>query len=160
LRLFHKVVLDVWNAKQADAVKLVQNFEKQVSELKERKKKLNEAFVFQHSIDRETYEQMRAAVDEELAQAELSLSRARMDEIEVEKVLDFAENLLLNPAGVWEQCSLEQKQRLQQVFFPKGVQHADGVYRTQETSFLFKGLTGVETSVEIFGSANGNRTRV
>ena len=154
LKLFHKVVLDVWNAKQADALALIRRFDKQVGELKERKRKLNEAYVFQQSIDRETYEQMRAGLDEELAEMELALSRARMDEIEVEKVLDFAENLLLNPAVAWQRCSLEQKQRLQQVFFPKGVLYEDGVYRTHETSFLFKGLTGVETGVEIFGSPN------
>jgi hypothetical protein len=30
--------------------------------------------------------------------AELNLGRARLDEVEVDKVLDFAENLLLNTA--------------------------------------------------------------
>jgi hypothetical protein len=32
-----------------------------------------------------------------------------MDEVEVGKVLDFAENLLLNPTDVWQQSSLNQK---------------------------------------------------
>jgi hypothetical protein len=41
--------------------------------------------------------------------------------------LDFAEDLL-NTAGIWQQCSLEQKKRLQQVLFPQGVEYADGVY--------------------------------
>jgi hypothetical protein len=75
-------------------------------------------------------------------------------------VLDFAENLLLNTAGVWQGCSLEQKQRLQQVLFPLGVEYADGVYRTQETSFLFKGLGEDTTPEQVDGSATGNRTRV
>jgi len=160
LRLFHKVVLDVWNAKQADAVALVRKFERQVDELKERKRKLNEAFIFQQAIGREDYEQMRAGLNDELAVGERNLSQARMDEVDVEKVLDFAENLLLNTAGIWQQCSLEQKQRLQQVLFPQGVEYADGVYRTQETSFLFKGLSAPATEEEVFGSATGNRTRV
>jgi hypothetical protein len=50
LRLFHKVVLDVWNTKQADATALARKFEKQVDALRERKKKLNEAFVFLRAI--------------------------------------------------------------------------------------------------------------
>ena len=158
LKLFQKIVLDVWNTKQSDADALIQKLDRQVKELKERKKKLTEAFVYHQSIDRDTYERMRAGVDEELAQAELNVSRARMDEIEVEKILDFAENLLLNPALIWQRCSLEQKQRLQQVLFPKGVLYADGAYRTQETSFLFKGLTGLDTSAEVIGSATGNRS--
>ena len=140
LRLFHKVVIDVWNAKQADAVALARKFEKQVDELKERKRKLMEAFVFQQAISREDYDQMRLALGEELTAAESRLSDARIDELEVDKVLEFAEGLLLNAADVWLRSSLDQKQRLQQVLFPKGVEYADGVYRTQETSFLFKSL--------------------
>jgi site-specific DNA recombinase len=160
LCLFHKVVLDVWNAKQADSVALVHGFENQVSELKERKRKLNEAFVFQQTITREDYDQMRTPLNEELAVAELNLGRARLDEVEIEKVLDFSENLLLNTAEAWRKCSLEQKQRLQQVLFPQGVEYGDGVYRTQEMSFLFKGLEGAQSVGEGFGSATGNRTRV
>ena len=160
LRLFHKVVLDVWNRKQANAVALVRTFEKQMDELRERRRKLNDAFVFQQAIDRNDYEQMRNALQEEMAVAELNLGQARVGEVEVEKVLDFAENLLLNTAGAWQQCSLEQKQRLQQVLFPKGMEYADGAYRTQEMSFLFKGLEGAEGTKEGFGSATGNRTRV
>src|SRR5271154_5665985 len=72
----------------------------------------------------------------------------------------FAEDLLLNTAGAWQKCSLEQKQRLQQVLFPRGVEYTDGVYRTQETSFLFTGLGAAEAENEGFGSATGNRTRV
>jgi len=33
--------------------------------------------------------------------------------------------MLLNAAGVWERCSLDQKQRLQQVLFPHGVEYSD-----------------------------------
>jgi len=57
---------------------------------------------------------MRAALNEELATAELNLGQARIDEVEVEKVLDFSENLLLDLAGTWLRSSLEQRQRLQQ----------------------------------------------
>src|SRR5689334_11496219 len=68
--------------------------------------------------------------------------------------------LLLNTAGVWQQSSLEQKQRLQQVLFPAGVEYENGVYRTQETTFLFKSLGQNITVEEMNGSATGNRTRV
>ena len=52
LRLFHKVVLDVWQSKQADAVSLKRNFERQIDGLKDRKRKLLEAMVYQQSINR------------------------------------------------------------------------------------------------------------
>ncbi len=75
-------------------------------------------------------------------------------------MLAFAEDLRLNAAGVWERCSLDHKQRLQKVLFPQGIEFADGDYRTQETSFLFKGLDLPRTLNERVGSATGNRTRV
>jgi len=67
---------------------------------------------------------------------------------------------VVNPAGAWQHASLEQKQRLQQMLFPQGIEYTDGVYRTQETSFLFRGLEGIAGQEEVFGSATGNRTRV
>jgi len=71
---------------------------------------------------------MRSPLNDEVATAELNLGQARVDEIEVVKVLDFAENLLLNTAGVWQVSSLAQKQRLQKVLFPMGIEFADGLY--------------------------------
>jgi site-specific DNA recombinase len=109
---------------------------------------------------RDDYEQMRAGLVEELNVVEEKLMQARLEVVDIEKVLDFAENLLVNAAGVWQQCSLEQKQRLQQVLFPQGVEYENGIYRTQETSFLFKDLRGVPPQDIRNGSATGNRTRV
>ena len=160
LRLFHKIVLDVWQSKQADAIGLKRSFEQQIDELNDRKRKLLEAMVYHQSISRAEYEQMRVPLDEELATTEANLMQAQAAEMSVDKVLAFAEELLLNVAGVWERCSLDQKQRLQQVLFPAGVEYADGVYRTQQTSFLFKGLLSETAISESVGSATGNRTRV
>ncbi len=160
LRLFHKVVFDVWQSKQSDAVALTRTFERQIAELRERKHKLLEAMVYQQTLTRAEYDEMRAPLDEDLSTAGANLMQAQVAEVSVEKVLEFAEDLLLNVASVWERCSLDQKQRLQQVLFPAGVEYADGVYRTQQTSFLFKGLPSETALSEIFGSATGNRTRV
>jgi len=88
------------------------------------------------------------------------LAEAKLGEIEIDAVLEFSEKLLLNAAGVWEQASLDQKQRLQQVLFPRKVEYADGVYRTQKTSLLFKSLRSESEMEKVFGSATGNRTRV
>jgi site-specific DNA recombinase len=160
LRLFHKVVTDVWNNKQADAVDLARKLEGRLDDLKERKRKLGEALVYHQTLTRAEFDEMRIPLERELAEAEDNLSQARLAETEVDAVLDFAEDLLLNVAGVWERCSLDQKQRLQQVLFPHGIEYADGVYRTQETSFLFKGLEQVKAEEDVVGSATGNRTRV
>ena len=160
LRLFHKVVTDVWTAKQGDAVVLARKLERQVDELKERKRKLFAAMVYQETLTRDEFNEMRTPLENELVETEDNLNRARSAETEIGAALDFAEDLLLNTAGVWERCSLDQKQRLQKVLFPRGVEYSDGVYRTQETSFLFKSLEHVNGHDQMYGSATGNRTRV
>jgi hypothetical protein len=72
------------------------------------------------SITQEDYEEMRAALNDELATAEFELGQAQLDEIEVEKVLDFAENLLLNTAGVWQQSSRNRSNVCSRCFSPRG----------------------------------------
>jgi hypothetical protein len=71
---------------------------------------------------------------------EMKINEARQEEVEIEELLDFSENLLVNAAGAWDRSPLEQKQRLQQVLFPKGVMYADGIYRTTATSLMFSML--------------------
>jgi hypothetical protein len=44
--------------------------------------------------------------------------------------------------------SLEQKQRLLQVLFPRGVQFEDGVYRTTGTSMIFFNLAAEQAKKE------------
>jgi hypothetical protein len=52
----------------------------------------------------------------------------RLDELDVEAVLQFAEHVLLNAARLWTEFSLEQKQRFQKVLFPQGVRFSEGKF--------------------------------
>jgi site-specific DNA recombinase len=160
LRLFYKVVTDVWNQKQSDAEALTQALERQLGVLSERKKKLLEAMFYHESLSRADFDEMRVPLEAEIAEVKENLSQARLAETDVDTILAFAEDLLLNAAAVWERCSLDQKQRLQGVLFPQGVEFSDGEYRTQETSFFFKRLDALPRVNEVVGSATGNRTRV
>jgi hypothetical protein len=56
--------------------------------------------------------------------------------------------LLLNAPRLWVESSLEQKQRLQEVFFPHGVQFENGAYRTTETSMIFFELEEIPAQKE------------
>jgi hypothetical protein len=45
-------------------------------------------------------------------------------------------------------CAIDQKQRLQQILFPGGLQFADGIYRTAATCLLFSLLQTIEVEKE------------
>jgi hypothetical protein len=63
----------------------------------------------------------------------------------VEGILGFAERVLPGAADLWVQASLEQRQRLQQLFFPDGVVF-DGkrIVRTGVSTDAFRYLPSVE----------------
>ena len=46
---------------------------------------------------------------------------SKLEEMDVEGILAFSERVLPRTADLWVQASLDQRQRLQQLFFPQGV---------------------------------------
>jgi site-specific DNA recombinase len=85
----------------------------------------------------------------------VALHDARLDELDVEGVLAFAEHLLLNAARMWAEASLDQKQRLQRVLFPQGVTYGEGGFGTTETSLVFTMLDAIAASKESEASPTG-----
>jgi hypothetical protein len=53
--------------------------------------------------------------------AQIERHASEIEELDVEGILAFAERVLPNAADLWVQASLDQKQRLQQLFFPEGL---------------------------------------
>jgi site-specific DNA recombinase len=140
MRLYREIVLDVWRKKQGDSQKVQSVISRKIVELRENKSKLEEAFVYQRSIDQVTYNEMRAKLSADLTLAEMELSEAHAEEIEIETVLDYAQMVVTNASNLWKAAPSEQKQRLQQVLFPVGVNYSEGKYRTAVTCLLFSGM--------------------
>jgi site-specific DNA recombinase len=138
--LYKAVVLDVWNIKRAESCELRLAAELKVRELMERKAKLNEAYIYQQAISQRDYQEMKAPLVAELALAEIEEREARGEELDIEAVIDFAENVFMDAARLWFEMSTDQKQRFQQVLFPEGVDFTDGNYRTTATCLMFSGL--------------------
>jgi site-specific DNA recombinase len=135
--LFREVVLDVWQERHAEAAEARTRLDARLTELRRRKDQLDETFIYRHAIDRPTYERQRDKLAEETALAEMARNDARIDELDIEGVLAFAEHLLLNVAPMWSEASLDQKQRLQRTLFPKGVTYGSDGFGTAETSLVF-----------------------
>ena len=69
-------------------------------------------------------------------------TKEELDKFDVEGILAFAERVLPRASDLWVQASLNQKQRLQQLFFPDGIAF-DGkrFVRTAVTTHAFNYLT-------------------
>jgi hypothetical protein len=68
----------------------------------------------------------------------------------MEAAVRFGNFLHLNAPGLWTALSSAQKQGLQKVFFPEGVNFKDGVFVTTKTSKLFFDLARVRPARKIW----------
>jgi hypothetical protein len=105
--------------------------------------------LYRKEIDRATYERQRDKLREDIALVRIELEDAKLEEIDIEGLLGFAEHVLTNAARLWIEASPEQKTRLQQVLFPNGLTLQDGKFGTATTCFAFTQLT------EIFSPDSG-----
>ena len=81
-----------------------------------------------------------------------------LEELDVEGILAFAERVLPSASNLWVQSSLNQKQRLQQMFFPEGIRF-DGkrLVGTGLTLQVFNYLAPAEDSEEWWTRPGSNR---
>jgi site-specific DNA recombinase len=110
------VARDAGNAKQRIA-----EIERRQKAIREKLDRLDQAFLFDRTIDIDTYDRHRDKMREELTLAQMDRHSCELEEMDVEGILAFAERVLPSASNLWVQSSFAQKQRLQQVFFPDGI---------------------------------------
>jgi hypothetical protein len=135
LRLFCEVVKRVWQKRQADARALLSTARQRLQDLAERKNRLVDALL-DGRIDQQTYDGWIECLRGKIQEGEDRLREADLENVDLEAVLDFGERLLRNPARLWSEASLDQKQRLHGVF-PEGLTFTNGEFGTAPSSSLF-----------------------
>ena len=141
MQFFSETVLEVWRQRHASVRQERTRLEGEVAELCRRMDELDSAFIFQRSVDQKTYERQRDLLREKHAAAELRLEDMAIEDLDIDGVLGFARHVLTDASRLWGQASLHNKQRMQQAFFPEGVEItlADGI-RTSATCLAFTEL--------------------
>ncbi len=94
---------------------------------------------------------LRAEIDV----AEQELREADVEHIDVEAVLAFAEKLVERPRELWLESTLEQKQRLQRVFFPDGVKYTKDGFGTAVSNSFFSVLRDLSEQKATLASPAG-----
>ena len=75
---------------------------------------------------------------------------ADVEHIDVEAVLAFAEKLVKHPRQLWLESTLEQKQRLQRVFFPDGVKYTKDGFGTAVSNSFFSVLRDLSEKKQLW----------
>src|SRR6185436_15928989 len=97
-----------------DAAQRIAEIERRQKAVREKLDRLDQAFLFERTIDIDTYDRHRDKLREELTLAQMDRHSRELEEMDVEGILAFAERVLPRAADLWVQASLEQRQRFQQ----------------------------------------------
>ena len=149
MRLVKDRILYVWERRRSEAKDRTVEQEKRVKLIQQKLDRLDDAFLFQQSIDTTSYERQRDGLREELTFAKIDHRADAVDELDVQGILAFAERILPRASDLWVQASLDYKQRLQQLFFPEGIAFDGNRFnRTAATAPLFNYLAPSESADE------------
>jgi len=117
MRLLKASVLNVWSERKAAVQGELADVERKVKTIRQKLDRLDEAFIFAHAIDMEAYERQRDRLREELTLVQIDRHSTELEDLDVEGVLAFAEWVLPRASDLWVHASLDQRQRLKQLFF-------------------------------------------
>jgi hypothetical protein len=150
MRLVKDLVLRAWRAREVEVGRDAADAERSAKAIQQKLDRLDEAFIYAKAIDLDTYERQRDRLRQELTLTQIDRTPVELDKFDLEGILTFAERVLPRASDLWVQASLNQKQRLQQLFFPDGIAF-DGkrFVRTAVTTNAFNYLTCAD------GSENG-----
>ncbi len=149
MRLLKESVLQIWKARKAAVREEIATAERAAKAIQEKLDRLDDAFLFERSIDIDTYDRHAEKLRQELTLLKIDRHSSELDELDVEGILAFAERVLPRAADLWVQASLEQRQRFQQLFFPDGIAFDGNRFvRTAATAPAFSYLQPIETGNE------------
>jgi site-specific DNA recombinase len=149
MRLLKESVLQIWKTRKAAVRDEIAAAERAAKTIQEKLDRLDEAFLFERSIDIERYDRHAEKLREELTLARIDRHSGQLEELDVEGILAIAERVLPRAGDLWVQASLDQRQRFQQLFFPNGIAFDGNRFvRTGETAPAFSYLRKIETENE------------
>jgi len=158
LELLKQTILSIWHEELGQVSDVRESAQKRVTQIRAKLRRLDEAFLYESSVDRTTYEEHRDRLREELTLAELELSEAQIEQFDIDSALAKAINVLNNASALWIDASLQDRLRLQEVLFPQGLVWDRAGFQTPVTCLSFYHLTPIEGSRRAADPIDGVQT--
>ncbi len=122
LDLLQRIVLDGYREERTRATEHRDGLAARVSTIEAQLRRLDEAYLFEKVIDRDTYTERREEARDRLTLVRMELSQATIDDVDVEGALAGATYAIRNGAALWTSATNpEQRERLQWALFPDGL---------------------------------------
>ena len=143
LTLFGAIVRDVWQGRERERGESRRVLEKRQVGLQERKDTLEKAFLFDESINRDTYDRQRTKIEEDLSDIDRALESEARD-LDVNRIVEFSQVVLCDPARFWKAADLEAKQRFQAILYPDCLTFGVDGFGTAVTPIVFEHLKAIQ----------------
>ena len=149
MRLLRATVIEAWKARKTEIQVDITRADNAGALIKQKLHRLDEAFLFERSIDIDVYDRHAEKLRQELTMLNIDRHVDQVEELDVEGILAFAERILPRASELWIQASLEQRQRFQHLFFPEGITFdGNGFVGTAVTASAFSYLRPIEIEKE------------
>jgi len=126
----------VWKERQRDSEKLRVVLKRKLAEVETRRTTLVDRWL-DGKVDQGIYDENIGRLTAEVDSVRGELIGTELESIELERVLDFAERIILRPDRLWVESSLDQRQRLQKTLFPNGIEFDGEEFGTDSTPLFF-----------------------
>ena len=120
LEVFKASILDIWQEKGKLYENEAKKYGKQLIQLEERRKKIFEMGE-NGSYKPEEFRERKTEIDNQMATIKISMSENRIDQLDIEATLTFANNFIANLGRQWFEASPALRQRFQRLVFPEGI---------------------------------------
>ncbi len=146
LRLFRRVVFDIWEDRHREVRERTEALAARQAEIETQQRKLRDAYIYRGAISDQVWEEESDHLAHELARVRLEIGEARIEELDVEAILNYAEYVLGNAGRLWRSLESSRKRRVQETLLPKGVTFDGKAFGTPETCLAFGELPPIQAS--------------
>jgi hypothetical protein len=156
MRLLKESVLHIWKARKEAVASDLAEAERRAKAIQAKLDRLDEAFLFERSIDIDVYDRHAEKLRQELTLLRMDRHASEGRGTRRRGHTGLAERILPRAADLWVQSSLDQRQRLQRLFFPEGIAFDGSAFvGTATTARAFSYVRGVGTGNEGLVGADG-----
>ncbi len=120
LSLFEATIIDLWQSKGKSYDIEAKKHEKRLLELQKQRKRVFKLYE-DGSYTKEDFQERKASIESEITGTNISLSEAKIDQFDIEAVLNYATKFISNLPRQWFDLSPRLKPRFQKLIFPSGI---------------------------------------
>lgn len=137
LDLYKNSILDLWDEKNLDFKGEIENYKKQITVLEGKRKRIFEMREDGTYTSEEFRERMEE-IENQIMATKISLSETRIDQLDIEGVLAYANNYISDLGRQWRDLSASHS-RFQKMIFPAGISYLrkEG-FRTTQLGLIYE----------------------